>query len=171
MWDKPLKGDFLKVPKDTLNYFTFNAISKRNGLTCFVLTEKVASAGDITQYSTQYIHDKWPIWVENLSEVSTLCGFTQESVTNHIDFTPTLFFLFTHLLHFFHTPTPPLPHLLHSSFTHLLHRSHTYSTLTHISHPYDSSLPHLLHHSHACSTMTHSPLSVLLLYIWLDTHL
>ena len=42
--------------------------------------------------------------------------------------------------------------------------SHTYSTLTHISHDYDSSLPHLLHYD------SPTPI-VLLLYIWLATHL
>ena len=56
-------------------------------------------------------------------------------------------------------------HGLFSSF------SHTYSTLTHNSHTHDSSFSHLLHYSHTRSTMTHLPLSVLLLYIWLDTYL
>ena len=74
--------------------------------------------------------------------------------------TRTLFFPFTHLLH------------SDSYLSRLwLIDSHTYSTLTHISHTYDSSFTHLLHRSHTYSTMTHLPLSVLLLYIRIDTHL
>ena len=59
---------------------------------------------------------------------------------------------------------PTLTPLWLISLTLTTHRSHTYSTVTHISHAYDSLLPHLLH----CDSST--PI-VLLLYIWLDTHL
>ena len=76
MWDEPLKGDFLEIPKDTLNDFLFNTISKRYSSTCFILSKKVVSVVEISQQSTQHIHDKWLIWVENLSEVSTLCSIT-----------------------------------------------------------------------------------------------
>ena len=49
MWDEPLGVDLLEIPEDSLNYFTFNTISKRNSSTCFVLTEKVESVMEISQ--------------------------------------------------------------------------------------------------------------------------
>ena len=49
MWNEPLRASFLEIPKDSLNDFSFNTISKRNSFTRFVLTEKDVLVMEIFQ--------------------------------------------------------------------------------------------------------------------------